>query len=263
MELEVGYEPLLLSESRNGKIQKGRPGYVDCSVDVSKLEVPTGDIDRSLGDVHPFGNPHYLLDPVRAKTAAKTVAEAFAAIDPPHADGYRKRLADFARRVDVAMWGEALLAEQKVERLENRLAEGTLTAFLQQRKLESKLGGLAAEIAPFAGRKVVAYHANVAYLLDRLHLVQVGTLEPKPGIPPSARHLAELEERMRAEDAKLVLYNVFQAAKTAESVASDVGGAAVRIAHMPDALPGTSTYVELVSSNVHALAQAFRQVDGK
>jgi len=263
MELEVGYEPLLLSESRNGKIQKGQPGYVDCSIDVEKLEVPTANIDRSLGDVHPFGNPHYLLDPVRAKKAAKTIADAFATIDPSRGDAYKKRLADFVKRVDVAMWGDALLAEQKAERLENRLADGTLLEFLKARKLDGKLGGLAAELAPYAGRKVVAYHANMNYLVDRFHLEQIGTLEPKPGIPPSAKHLAELEELMKSGNAKLVLYNVFQPARTAESVASDVGGAAVRIAHMPDSVPGTSTYLDMTAFNVHALAQAFRENGGK
>src|SRR5262245_39411666 len=199
MELEIGYEPLLLSESRNGRIQKGQPGYVDCSAEIAKLEVPTGTVDRSQGDVHPFGNPHYLTDPVRAKQAAKTIAGAFATIDAPRAEGYRKRLADFQHRVDVALWGEALLAEQKAERLENRLADGTLVAFLAQRKLEGKLGGLAADLAPFSGRKVVAYHGTMRYLLDRFHLEEIGQLEPKPGIPPSPRHLAELEERMKAE----------------------------------------------------------------
>jgi ABC-type Zn uptake system ZnuABC Zn-binding protein ZnuA len=256
MELEVGYEPLLLSESRNGKIQKGQPGYVDCSVDVEKLEVPTGTVDRSLGDVHPFGNPHYLTDPVRAKKAAKTIADAFATIDPSHADGFRKRLADFARRVDTAMWGEALLAEQKAERLENRLAEGTLLDFLKQRKLDGKLGGFAAELAPYAGRKVVAYHGTMLYLLTRFHLEEMGQLEPKPGIPPSPKHLAALEERMRAENAKVVLYNSYQPARTAESVAAEVGGVAVKLAHMPDALPGASTYLDALTHNVRALAQA-------
>jgi len=256
MELEIGYEPLLLSESRNGKIQKGQPGCVDCSVDVEKLDVPTGTVDRSLGDVHPFGNPHYLVDPVRAKKAAKTIADAFATIDPPHADGYRKRLADFARRVDVAMWGDALLADQKAERLENRLAEGTLLDFLKQRKLDGKLGGLAAELAPYAGRKVVAYHGTMRYLLARFHLDEMGQLEPKPGIPPSPKHLAALEERMRAENAKVVLYNSYQPARTAESVAAEVGGVAVKLAHMPDALPGTATYLDALTHNVHALAQA-------
>ena len=258
MELEIGYEPLLLSESRNGKIQKGQPGYVDCSADIAKLEVPTGTVDRSLGDVHPFGNPHYLTDPVRAKQAAKTIADAFATIDAPRAEAYRKRLADFQRRVDVAMWGEALLADQKAERLENRLADGTLTSFLAQRKLEGKLAGLAAELAPFSGRKVAAYHGTMRYLLDRFHLEEIGQLEPKPGIPPSPRHLAELEERMKAEAARVVLFNSYQPERTAKSVAAEVGGAAVKLAHMPESVPGTATYLDTVTFNVKALAKALR-----
>jgi zinc/manganese transport system substrate-binding protein len=258
MELEVGYEPLLLSESRNSKIQKGQPGYVDCSADVAKLEVPTGTVDRSLGDVHPFGNPHYLTDPVRAKQAAATIATAFATIDASHAEAYRKRLADFGRRVDVAMWGEALLAEQRAERLENRLADGTLVSFLAQRKLDGKLGGLAAELAPFSGRKLVAYHGTMLYLLERFHLDEIGQLEPKPGIPPSPRHLAGLEERMKAEGARVVVFNSYQPERTAKSVATEVGGEAVKLAHMPDSVPETKTYLDTVTFNVKALAKALR-----
>lgn len=256
MELEVGYEPLLLSESRNARIQKGQPGYIDCSAGVAALEVPAAGVDRSLGDVHSMGNPHYLTDPVWGKNAAKTIAEAFAAIDPSHAEGYRKRLTEFQHRVDVAMWGEALLAEQKAERLEKRLAEGTLTEFLKQRHLDGKLGGLAAELAPFAGRKVVAYHGTMLYLLDRFHLDEIGQLEPKPGIPPSPRHLAELEERMKADNAMVVIFNVYQPERTAKSVAVEVGGEAVKLAHMPDSVQGTATYVETIAFNVHALAKA-------
>lgn len=259
MELEIGYEPLLLSESRNAKIQKGQPGYIDCSAGVAALEVPTGGIDRSLGDVHPAGNPHYLTDPVWGKNAAKTISEAFAAIDPPHADAFRKRAEDFRHRVDVAMWGEALLADQKAERLEKRLSEGTLTEFLAQRKLDGKLGGLAAELAPYSGRKVVAYHGNFLYLLERFHLVQLGALEPKPGIPPSPKHLAQLEERMRGEGAKVVVYAAYQPERTAKSVADEVSGTAIRLAHMPDSAPGTSSYIDTLTYNVRTLAAALRE----
>jgi len=258
MELEIGYEPLLLSESRNAKIQKGQPGYVDCSAGVSALEVPVGGVDRSLGDVHPMGNPHYLTDPVWAKNAAKNVAEALAVIDPPHAEAFRKRATEFQHRIDVAMWGEALVATQKPERLEKRLADGTLLAFLKQHELDGKLGGLAAELVPFAGRKVVAYHGTMLYLLERFHLDEIGQLEPKPGIPPSPRHLAELEDRMRADAAKVVIYNAYQPERTAKSVAAEVEGAAVKLAHMPDSLPGTATYVDTLTYNVKSLAQALR-----
>lgn len=258
MELEIGYEPLLLSESRNGKIQKGQPGYVDCSAGISPLEVPTGGVDRSLGDVHAMGNPHYLTDPVRGKQVAKTIAEAFAVLDPSHTEAFRKRLADFNARVDVAMWGEALVADQKPERLEKRLADGSLMEFLRQRGLEGKLGGLAAELAPFAGRKLVAYHGTMLYLVERFHIEEIGHLEPKPGIPPTPRHLGHLQERMRAENARVVLYNAYQPERTAISVAKEVGGVAVRLAHMPDSVPGTSRYLESLSYNVKTLADALR-----
>ncbi len=256
MELEIGYESLLLGDSRNGKIQKGRPGYVDCSRAIDPLEVPTGPIDRSMGDVHAAGNPHYLLDPVRAKKVAGTIAEAFATLDPDRAQAYRDRLAAFARSVDVAMWGEPLLADQPAERLERRLREGTLLEFLDQRGLREKCGGFAAVMAPLAGRKVVTYHANFSYLLDRFHLVDVAKLEPRPGIPPSPRHLADVIRRMRSEGVRAVLHTVYQPAKTAESVAGQAGATAVRLAHMPDALPGTSTYLDMLRHDVNALAAA-------
>lgn len=258
MELEIGYEPLLLSESRNAKIQKGQPGYIDCSAGVAALEVPVGGVDRSLGDVHALGNPHYLTDPVWGKNAAKTIAAALAEIDPTHGEAYRKRAADFQHRVDVAMWGEVLVAAQKPERLERRLADGTLMEFLKQHELAEKLGGLAADLAPFAGRKVVAYHGTMRYLLERFHLEEIGQLEPKPGIPPSPRHLAELEDRMKAEGAKVVVFNAYQPERTAKSVASEVDGAAVKLAHMPDSVAGTATYIDTLTFNVKALAEAFR-----
>jgi zinc/manganese transport system substrate-binding protein len=258
MELEIGYEPLLLSESRNAKIQKGQPGYVDCSAGVAALEVPVGGVDRSLGDVHPMGNPHYLTDPVWGKNASKNISEALAVIDPPHAEAYRKRAADFQQRVDVAMWGEALVAAQKPERLEKRLADGTLVAFLKQHDLADKLGGLVAELAPFAGRKVVAYHGTMLYLLERFHLEEIGQLEPKPGIPPSPRHLAELEDRMKADAAKVVIYNAYQPERTAKAVATAVDGEAVKLAHMPDSLPGTATYIDTLTYNVKSLAQGLK-----
>jgi ABC-type Zn uptake system ZnuABC Zn-binding protein ZnuA len=258
MDLEIGYESLLLSESRNAKIQKGQPGYVDCSAGVAALEVPTGTVDRSRGDVHPQGNPHYLADPVWGKHAAKTIAEAFARVDAGRAAAYRKRAEEFARRVDVAMWGEALLAEQKAERLEKRLADGTLLEFLKQRGLEAKLGGHAATLAPFAGRKVVAYHGTMLYLLARFHLDEIDRLEPKPGIPPTPKHLARVAERMRSEDARVVLYNAYQPERTARAMAEEVDGRAVRLAHMPESVPDTPTYAAMLAYNVGTLADALR-----
>lgn len=256
LELEIGYESLLLGDSRNARIQKGRPGYVDASKGILALDVPTGPIDRSQGDVHPYGNPHYLLDPARVKQAAATIASALGVIRPEKSGAFEKRRADFAHRVDVLMWGEAILADQPAERLEARLAEGKLLEYLDRRKLRDKLGGLAARMAPLAGRKVVTYHGNFRYLLDRFHIEETANLEPKPGIAPSPRHIASVLKRMAEDGARVVLYTTYQPEKTAVSIAEQAGGRAVRLAHMPDAIEGTSTYLELLRRDVELLASA-------
>lgn len=258
LDLEVGYEPVLLSDSRNGVIQRGRPGHVDCSLGIHLLEIPAGKVDRSMGDVHASGNPHYLLDPVRAKAAAGTVAEALATAAPEKAQAFRERLAAFRRRVDVAMFGEELLAEQPVARLERRLADGTLLAFLEGRGLAGKLHGHAATLAPSAGRQVVDYHGTFVYLLDRFHLRAAARLEPRPGVPPTARHLRDVVTTMRTSNVTVVLHTSFQSQRSADAVAKDAGGTAVRLAHQPGAVPGTDTYLDALAYNVAALAKALR-----
>jgi ABC-type Zn uptake system ZnuABC Zn-binding protein ZnuA len=256
LDLEVGYEPILLGDSRNSAIQKGRAGYVDASAGIVPLEVPSGPVDRSLGDVHAAGNPHYLLDPVRAKQAAGTIAAAFRKLAPDRAARFDERLAAFRRKVDVALFGEALLAEQPAERLERRLADGTLGAFLEQRGLRAKLGGHAAAMVPHAGRKVASYHATFVYLLDRFHLADAERLEPKPGVPPSPRHLADVISRMRSGGVRVVVSTSFQPEATAASVAAQAEGRSVRLAHQPGALAGTETYLDALRHNVEALARA-------
>jgi zinc/manganese transport system substrate-binding protein len=263
LELEIGYEPLLLSESRNAKIQKGRPGYVDASAGIVTLEVPRGPVDRTMGDVHAFGNPHYLQDPVRAKKAAGTIAEAFAKNDPDHADSYRERLAAFRRELDVALWGEALLAEVRASRLERRLARGKLLAYLKEKELSGKLGGLAARLAPHAGRKVVSYHGLWIYLFDRFGLVEAAKVEPKPGVSPSPRHLAKVARIAKKERARVLVHATYHPERTAKR-AAELGGARVlKLAHMPGALPGTDSYLAMLRSNVERLAGALARTKSK
>lgn len=259
MELETGYEPLLLADSRNAKIQKGKPGYVDCSAGVSPLEVPEGPVDRSHGDVHAAGNPHYLLDPVRGKVAAATIAEHLALADPARADAFRARLDAFRRKVDVAMFGEEILGSQPAERLERKLREGTLAAFVAERGVASKLGGFAKSLAPHAGKKVAVYHRSFTYLLDRFHLGQAATVEPKPGVAPSPKHLAGVVAAMRRDGVRALLHLTCHPAATAQSVATQSGASAVLIAHQPDAVEGTGTYLGFLKYDVDAIAAALAE----
>jgi zinc/manganese transport system substrate-binding protein len=256
MELEVGYEGPIVLDARNPRIQPGKPGYCDASAGIDALDVPAGPVDRSMGDVHRLGNPHYLLDPVRAKVVAATVAGALGGVDPVRATAYRDRAREFAGRVDDAMFGAALVKEIPVRRLERLLAEGRLPAYLAGKGLEGKVGGFAKLLAPHAGAKVAEYHRSFAYLLDRFGLKSVASLESKPGIPPTPRHLKSVGETMRAEGARLVLCTAFQPRAAADATAEAAGGRVVVLPHMPGALPGSDGYLGSVGLAVRTLAAA-------
>ncbi|MGB7543752.1 MAG: zinc ABC transporter substrate-binding protein [Burkholderiales bacterium] len=185
-ELEIGWLPLLLTQSGNSRIQPGNPGYFEASQYVAKLEVPKV-LDRSLGDIHPAGNPHIQTDPRNIARVAEALSARLAQIDPANADTYRSRSKAFLDRWQAAMrrW------EQQASRLR--------------------------------GTPVVVYHKEWAYLFDWLGMREVGSLEPKPGIPPTPAHLVELVERMRREPAKVIVYSAYNDPKAAEFLAARTG----------------------------------------
>jgi ABC-type Zn uptake system ZnuABC Zn-binding protein ZnuA len=256
MELEIGYEGPIVRDARNARIQPGTPGFCDASVDVDKLEVPTGVLDRSLGDVHPDGNPHYLADPVRAKIVAGTIAGSLARVDPTRADAFKARAEEFGRRIDGALFGEKLLSHAPAKRLERLLSEGKLAAYLKEKGWDQDLGGWAKELVPFAGAKVVEYHELFTYLADRFHIEEIAHLEPKPGIAPTARHVQEVMETIRKNGIRALIVAVFQPKDVPESVGRETGAKVVVLAHMPGALPDTDDYLAMVDHNVKALAAA-------
>lgn len=187
LNLEVGWVPSLVRSSRSDEIRPGGRGYVDASSRVKLLEVPTGRVDRSMGDVHPFGNPHYTLDPSRAKVAAWNIVSGLNRVDPANAKIYNKRLSAFYTRVDSAV----------------------ATA---KKTLES-----------YKGDGVLVYHKRYEYLLDRLGLKVIATIEPKPGIPPSAAHIARLILRHKKEGIRAVLIQPWDDARLAGQVATGIG----------------------------------------
>lgn len=178
-ELEVGWLPLLLRQSGNERIQAGTPGYVETSQLVPRLEIPKS-VDRSLGDIHAAGNPHVHLDPRNIARVAEVLRDRLAQLDPSNAGAYAARTAAF-----LARWRDAI------------------------RRWE-------AEAAPLRGLTMVVYHRNMAYLNAWLGLREVGSLEPKPGIPPTTAHLADLITRMQAEPAKVIVYMAYNNPQAAE-----------------------------------------------
>ena len=216
-ELELGWLPPLLENARNGKIGAGAPGRVVASEGIRLLEIPSS-FDRSKGDIHSLGNPHFMVDPVAVKIVARNIANHFAQIDPKNAATYNGNLARFNTRLD------------------SKLAEWQKT------------------LAPYRGAKIVTYHRDFPYLAQRFGLSMVDELEPKPGIAPSPAHLAQVIGEMKANNAKVILVQPFQNRKTAETVARQTGATVIDAPQQPGAGNGSS-YFDMMDNLVHALAK--------
>ena len=214
MELEVGWAPLILEGSRNARVQKGGPGYVDASSHVQKLGVPPGGFDRSRGDVHPFGNPHFWLDPLNAVPATADITLALSRVDPGNAGYYADR-----RR-----------------------------AFLQG--LDRRMGGWRSRMAPLRSLPVVSYHESWIYLSRRFGLDVLGQLEPKPGIPPSPSHLARLIERMKAADARLILVEPYYETKNPQLVSRETGAVMVELPNQPQRGQDYFAFIDALTSRL-------------
>lgn len=220
MDLDLWADDLLVA-ARNGKVMKGAAGYVDCSKGVRRLEIPTGRVDASQGDIHLYGNPHYLLDPANAKIAAKNIAEGLKRIDPAGANYYDTGYSRFAKQID-----EALPHWQKV-------------------------------LSSLKGNPIVTYHKTWAYFLQRFGLREFGTIEPKPGIPPSPGHLRSLMDRMRGDHCKVILIEHFRSRRFPDTVARETG-AKVVVAPVMVGAEGTKDYIGMIDTIVNRLAATMR-----
>jgi zinc/manganese transport system substrate-binding protein len=204
-ELEVGWLPVLLQESGNPKVQRGAPGYFEATAAVTLVEVPAK-LDRAMGDVHPFGNPHIQLDPRNIAAVAKALTAKLSAVDPAGADYYAGRGADFGKR-----WTEAI-------------------------------GRWQARAAPLKGVPVVIMHRDQAYLCRWLGLKELAAIEPKPGVPPSAGYLGQLVQKLSATPPKAILLNAYNDPKAAKWLSERVHAPAVVL---PFSVGGSSTAKDL------------------
>lgn len=219
-ELEMGWLPRLLDESRNTKLAPGARGHVICSQGVPLKEIPST-LDRSRGDIHAAGNPHYVVDPVNAKIVAQNITTAFCALDEKSAEAYRANLKKFDDTLDA------------------KLAEW-------QKKLE-----------PFKGQQVVAYHNSWLYFGNRFGLPIDIFLEPKPGVPPTPKHMAEVIMKMKADKVHVILVDPYLDRRTAEAVAARTGATVVEVTQFPGGVKGTEGgYIDLLDYLVNAIAKA-------
>lgn len=220
-ELELGWLPPLLQNARNAKLDVGKPGRVQASQGIRLMNVPTN-VTRAAGDVHALGNPHFAVDPIIAKAIAQHIAQSFAAIDPPNAATYDANYKKFEAAINAKLqqWGATML--------------------------------------PFKGQHVAAYHDSWPYFGHRFGLEIDIFLEPKPGIPPSPSHLAEVITQMKAQKIKAIIVEPYHDRKIAERVASATGAQVVDFAQYPGALPNTDSYIKLIDALVSRLAAALK-----
>jgi ABC-type Zn uptake system ZnuABC Zn-binding protein ZnuA len=226
-ELEIGWLPPLITQSRNAKIQPGAEGYLDASLTARILEIPQGQITRAMGDVHPLGNPHYWLDPENGRRVALAIEKKLAAMSPGDAAYFASRYADF----------------------EGRLSEA-----------EKRWDAL---MAPYKGLKVVTYHRSWPNFCERFGLDVVGYVEPRPGIPPSPSHTIDLIQEMRRLGVRLLLVEPYFDLKTPNSIARETGAKVVVMPPSVGGEKGITTYIGLFDYDLDLLVQAIKATEAR
>ena len=226
-ELEIGWLPPLIQQSRNSRIQPGSEGYVDASLQAAILEVPTGQVTRAMGDVHPLGNPHYWLDPENGKRIGKEIADKLSQLRPNDRAFFQQRLADFTTRLDAA----------------------------EKRWL--------AQMAPYKGTKVVTYHRSLPNFAERFGLDIIGYIEPKPGIPPSPQHTLDLINEMKRQNVKVVLVEPYFDLKTPNAIGRDTGAQVLVMPPSVGGLKEIADYFKLFDYDINLLVDAIKKTGAK
>ncbi len=258
MDLEIGWVPNLLQNARNGAVSPGGRGFLDASSVITPLEVPTGPVDRSMGDVHPLGNPHYLVDPLNGLRVARLIRDKLIELRPSQKSYFEERYVSFSRRLGEALVGEKLARKYDVEKLALLFERGRLEAFLKGQGEASLLGGWLGLMLPYYGTKVVDDHNTWPYFARRFGIQIIGHLEPKPGIPPTTGHLRALVERMRVEGVKAVLASPYYDPRHAQFISENTGARVVNLAHQVGGREGTGDYLSMIDYDVRQLAAALR-----
>jgi zinc/manganese transport system substrate-binding protein len=223
LQLEIGWLPPLITQSGNPKIQgPGAPGYLDASQFAQILEIPTSQVTRAMGDVHPLGNPHYWLDPENGRRIARGIMEKLSQMQPENAAYFQQRFQDFDQRVQQG--------EQRWE----------------------------AAMKPYRGRKVVTYHRSWPNFAERFGLDVVNYVEPRPGIPPSPAHTVELIQEMRRDNVKVILVEPYFDLKTPNAVARETGAQVVVLMPSVGGEKEVTDYFKLFDYDIALLTKAFQ-----
>jgi ABC-type Zn uptake system ZnuABC Zn-binding protein ZnuA len=262
LDLEL-WLPTIINRSGNTKVRSGQPGFVAASADMRMLQIPTL-VSRSEGGLHVYGNPHVTCSPINMRVAARNIANGLIKVDPSGKKVYAKRLKKLQVKFDQHLFGTKLV-EMLGGDLLCRLAEqGKLLPFLEKQvhggvPLLSHLGGWMKQMLPLRGKGVVTYHKNWAYFLQLFSLELDGTVEPKPGVPPTARHRSDLLKSMRSERIQVVLAANYFNQNLAQSIAQQAHATAVIVPLYVGGAPSTETYFKLVDHWIEALKVGFER----
>lgn len=220
LELESGWLPVLITQSRNPKIQPGQNGFLNAAQELNILEIPTGPVDRSMGDVHPEGNPHYWMNPRNGLVIAKKIAQRLGELDPANASKFTGNYADFEKRLSdrIATWEK--------------------------------------EAAPFRGKKVITHHKSFSYFVDWTGLKVEGLIEPKPGIPPNPSHLLSLIQLIQTEKIPLIITENYYDPKPSRELAEKTGAKVLILPTSVGGEPGIRTYEDLFEALIGRLKGA-------
>jgi zinc/manganese transport system substrate-binding protein len=254
--MEIGWAPPLIQQARNPRIAPGAPGHVDASTVIVPLQAVSGAVDRSMGDVHPEGNPHYLLDPVRSLKVTQLIRDRLSALSPARQADFETRYAAFHRRLGASLVGESLAAKYDVAKLALLADHGKLEAFLTSQGEWALLGGWLGQMRAHRGVKVVVDHNQWAYFAQRFGFNIVGFIEPKPGLPPTTRHLQTLIQTMRDQEVKLILLGAYFDPRHARFLAKQTGARILNMAHQVGARPEADDYFRMINYNIQQLQTA-------
>ena len=221
LDLETGWSPSLLASSRNTKIQKGNPGYVDASENVTLQQVPSS-INRAEGDIHIFGNPHYWLDPINGKTIAKNICDGLSRVSPENKNYFEANLKTFNDKID------------------------------------GKLREWSSKIAPYKGAKIIAYHNEWCYFENRFGLKIVDFLEPKPGIPPTPSQLVKIISEVKANNIKVIITSPYFSASSSDVVARQTSAKTLVLATSVGAFDEVKNYFDLFDYDINKLVEALK-----
>jgi ABC-type Zn uptake system ZnuABC Zn-binding protein ZnuA len=261
LDLEL-WVPALIDKARNKRIFEGAVGYVSAATDVPLLDQPKSNPDRSLGDVHVYGNPHIHTSPLNMKIVAENILIGLKKVAPENAEIFEANYESFVDRIDRALFGDELVDMFGGEVLSKMLMSGTLIEFLEAseyggEKLINKLGGWLKKALPFRGQKIIAYHKNWIYFARDFGLNIVDYIEPKPGIPPTAKHVKEVIEKIENQKIQVMIVANYFEKRSPRMIAERTGIEAVFVPFDVGGKPGVNTYFDLIDCWIDKLNEAF------